>query len=397
MPTTPAVTDRSNTLPVPAPEALAHSESLRQRIVQAIERAGGWISCARYMELALYAPALGYYTGGTRKFGAGGDFVTAPELTPLFGETLATQVVELCARSSPSIIEVGAGSGALAADLLLELERRDALPEHYAVLELSGDLRARQHATLKKTAPRHLERVVWLERMPERVHGVVIANEVLDAMPVHLVVWRRGTVEERGVTVDGAGRLVWQDLPAQGQLREAALALPIAGSDDLPYVSEIQLAARAWVATWAKVLDCGALLLIDYGFPRSEYYHPQRASGTLMCHYRHRAHDDPFYLPGLNDITTHVDFTATAEAGCDAGLDLLGYTSQAQFLINCGITDMLSRRSPTEPAQYLPLASRVQKLISPAEMGELFKVMALGRGIAPGLVGFARGDRSHSL
>jgi SAM-dependent MidA family methyltransferase len=391
------VTDHSNDLPTPAPDALEHSECLRRHIVTEIDRSGGWISFARYMELALYAPGLGYYGSGTRKFGVGGDFVTAPELTSLFGDTLATQVVELINRSAPRIIEIGAGSGALAADLLQELERRDALPERYDILELSGELRTRQHATLEERASRHLSRVVWLDRMPERVRGVVVANEVLDAMPVHLLVWRGGCIDERGVAVDAEGRLDWQDRPAQGRLREVALALPVAGTDKLPYVSELNLAARVWTASWAKVLECGALLLIDYGFPRCEYYHPQRCQGTLRCHYRHRAHDEPLYLPGLNDITAHVDFTAIAEAGCEAGLDLLGYTTQAQFLFNCGITDMLSRCSPTEPARYLPLASRVQKLISPAEMGELFKVMVLGRSIAPGLIGFARGDRSHTL
>jgi len=215
-------------------------------------------------------------------------------------------------------------------------------------------------------------------------------------MPAHLVRWHAGGIDERGVTVAG-GRFAWADRPASGHLLERALALAGECGIRPPYLSEIPLAAPAWVRQWARILEHGVLLLIDYGFPRHEYYHPQRAAGTLMCHHRHHAHDDPFYLPGLQDITLHVDFTAIVDSGCSEGLDLLGYTSQSTFLLNCGLTDILARTPADDPLRYLPLANAVQKLVSPAEMGELFKVMALGRRISKPLCGFRSGDRSASL
>ncbi len=348
------------------------------------------------MDLTLYTPAMGYYSGGAHKLGAAGDFVTAPELGPLFAQTLAAQVAEICALSERHIIEVGAGSGRLAADLLCELAARDTLPETYAILEVSGELRARQQARLRAVASQLPTRVCWLERLPEKFSGVVLANEVLDAMPVHLVVWQADDIAERGVSL-ADGRFVWRDRPASGRLRQRAQA--IAAECPLPpgYVSEVALLAGDWLAEWARRLSHGALLLIDYGFPRQEYYHAQRATGTLMCHYRHRAHDDPFYLPGLQDITAHVDFTALVEAGSAAGLDLLGYTTQASFVLACGLLDILARTPMGDALRYLPLANAAQKLISPAEMGELFKVMVLGRGIAQPLLGFRRGDRSCTL
>ena len=380
-------------LPAPDPAALEHSNRLCDAIRHDLRRAGGWISFARYMELALYAPGLGYYCGGARKFGAAGDFVTAPELSPLFGRALAAQAAQIMAASAPHILEAGAGSGALAAELLLELARRDALPERYAILELSGELRERQRETLAGRAPQLAGRVAWLDALPESFSGAVLANELLDAMPAHSVAWHDHGIAERGVALDAAGRFSWEERAAQGALLAVAKRLTLAA----PYVSEINLAARAWTAEWGRILQRGALLLIDYGFPQREYYHPQRTAGTLMCHYRHHAHGDPFWLPGLNDITAHVDFTAIAEAGHDAGLELLGYTSQAQFLLNCGLADLLSEYPAEDAARYLPLASGAQKLISPAEMGERFKVIALGRGVDGPLLGFCRGDRSAAL
>jgi SAM-dependent MidA family methyltransferase len=379
-------------LPAPDPVALAHSNRLRDRIADDIECSGGWISFARYMDAALYAPALGYYGGGARKFGAAGDFVTAPELSPLFGQALAAQVAQIMAASAPQVIEVGAGSGALAADLMQELERRGVTPERYAILELSGELRLRQAETLAARIPHLARRVVWLDALPDAFGGAVVANELLDAMPVHLVAWREEGIFERGVTLTG-GQPAWAERPATGALLAAARAKRVPP----PFLSEINLAAAAWTATWGNILQSGALLLLDYGFPQHEYYHPQRAEGTLMCHYRHHAHANPFWLPGLNDVTAHVDFTAIAEAGFDAGLEVLGYTSQGQFLLNCGLADLLALCGPEDPTRYLPLAAGVQKLISPAEMGELVKVMALGKGLADELIGFARGDRSHTL
>jgi SAM-dependent MidA family methyltransferase len=229
--------------------------------------------------------------------------------------------------------------------------------------------------------------------LPDQYAGVVIANEVLDAMPADLVAWHASGVFERGVTIGRESGFCWEDRPAPALLAEAAMAVGVAP----PYLSEVGRAAQAWVASWGSSLEQGALLLIDYGFPAREYYHPQRSSGTLMCHYRHHAHDDPFFLPGLNDITTHVDFSAIAGAGVDAGLACYGYTSQAQFLLNCGITDILARVSLDDQVRYLPLAASAQKLLNASEMGELFKVLALGRGIETSLIGFTRGDRSQTL
>jgi SAM-dependent MidA family methyltransferase len=386
-------------LPQPGDEARHASDALVFRMGDEISAAGGWVGFDRFMEMALYTPGLGYYSGGAHKFGTAGDFVTAPELTPIFAQTLAGQARQILALSAPHIIEIGAGSGRLAADLLLELERRGSLPESYRILDLSGELRDRQRTTLAGQAPHLLPRVDWLDRLPERFDGLVLANELLDALPVHLVRWgdeeRPGTIFERGVAWRG-GRFAWEDVPARGRLLEHAQGIADECQPPVGYVSEIGLAARDWTAAWGDILASGALLLIDYGFPRHEFYHPRRDSGTLMCHYRHQAHGEPFFLPGLQDITAHIDFTAIAEAGCDAGLDLLAYTTQAAFLLGNGVTEILARTPYEDTQRYLPQARAVQKLVSPAEMGELFKVMALGKGIKT-LDGFSVGDRSVSL
>ena len=383
-------------LPEPPADARASSDALTRIIAAEIAAGGGWMSFARYMELALYAPGMGYYSGGSRKFGGhdvGGDFITAPELTPLYGQALARQVAQVVSASSPRVMEAGAGSGRLAADLLPALDALGCAPERYQILELSGELRARQQATLAERAPQFASRVEWLDELPEHFSGCLIGNEVLDAMPAHRVRWADDEasprVFEQGVAVD-AGRLVAAERPASAALLTAAKALPVMA----PYRGEIGLAARAWVSELARRMDKGALLLIDYGLPRHELYHAQRDGGTLRCHYRHRVHDDPFWLPGLCDITAHVDFTAVAEAGFDAGLEVLGYTSQASFLFNCGIGELLDRETG---AGELRARGAVNVLVSPNEMGELFKVIALGRGMPTPLTGFARGDRVHAL
>ncbi|MDR3213627.1 MAG: SAM-dependent methyltransferase [Azoarcus sp.] len=388
--------------PAPDADALEQSSRLVALMRDEIAAFGGWMPFYRYMELALHAPGLGYYAGGMSKFGAGGDFVTAPELTPLFGQALAAQAGEIMRASARDMIEVGAGSGHLAADLLLELERRDCLPERYGILELSAELRARQREMLARRIPRLAARVHWLDTLPETFSGVVVANEVLDAMPLHVIAVRDGTIFERGVALaasDAARAFVWADRPARGAVLDAALRLPLPPGDGVggEYVTEINLAAAAWISAWSGRLRKGAMLLIDYGYPRDEFYLPSRACGTLMCHYRHRAHDDPFLWPGLADVTGSVDFTAMAEAGFDAGLDVLGYASQGQFLLNCGLLDCLARRGPQDSADYIRAAGAVQRLTLPREMGEVFKVLALGRGIDAPLLGFASGDRTHAL
>ncbi len=350
------------------------------------------------MELALYAPGLGYYSAGSFKLGAAGDFVTAPEISPLFGRTLARQLMEIMAHSTPQIIELGAGSGKLAVDILSELERQNHLPDRYDILEVSADLRARQQALLRQRLPHLMSRIHWLDALPDNISGALIANEVLDALPVHLVRWTDASILERGVASEEVAskknEFVWQErLPNNPTLHH--LAQQISLPDDT--LSEISLAARGLVNSLSTRLQQGVLLFIDYGFGAREYYHPQRNNGTLMCHYRHHAHDDPFYLPGLQDITAHVDFTAIAEAAIEADLHLYGYTTQAHFLINCGITNILAETPPESVLDYLPLSSQLQKLTSPAEMGDLFKVMALGKGMARPLSGFVAGDKSRLL
>ena len=383
----------SGSLPEPSPEARAHSDRVRARVEQAVRAAGGWLGFDRFMDIALYEPALGYYSAGARKLGADGDFTTAPELSSLFGETLAHQVGDIVAAGGSSVLEVGAGSGALAATVLAELEKQDRLPGQYLILELSADLRERSRDTLAARVPHLVERVAWLSRLPPSFSGAVIGNEVLDAMPVHLVqTGEDGRIDELGV-VQRAEGFALDARPATGELLAAAQALGLPPG----YRTEIGLAARGFARSLAGILERGVALFIDYGFASKEFYHPERREGTLMCHYRHRAHGDAFFLPGLQDITAHVDFSAIATAASRAGLQISGFASQAQFLINCGITDVLSRVAPEDTLRYLPLANQANRLLSPAEMGDLFKVIALSKDWEAPLRGFARGDRSHTL
>ena len=381
-------------LPIPDNEALAHSRQLVKLICSEIEMADGWIDFARYMHLALYTPGLGYYSGGTSKFGASGDFVTAPEISSLFGQTLARQAEQVLQETQGDLLELGAGTGALCAQLLPELQKLDALPQHYFILEVSAQLREMQRQTLQQALPPELlSLVVWLDALPKTFNGLVLANEVLDALPVHIVQTSDKGLQQLGVGCKD-GELVWNSQKmAAGKLRDKAAGL------NLPpgYRTEICPAMDGLIASLANMLQRGVLLFIDYGFPRHEYYHAHRSEGTLMCHYRHYAHGDPFLYPGLQDITAHVDFTAAAEAGVTNDLQLLGYCSQAQFLINCGITELLQQHMPQNTASYTRAAAEAQKLLSPAEMGELFKVLALGKGYSEALTGFVRGDKRHRL
>ncbi|BCY20844.1 SAM-dependent methyltransferase [Bordetella pertussis] len=367
----------------------------------AIAAAGGWLPFSQWMSAALYAPGLGYYTAGATKLASpadaqgpalpAGDFVTAPELTPLFAATVARQVAQvLRATDTASVLEFGAGTGALAEGVLRALAGMDC-PARYLIVEVSADLRQRQQSRLAPFG----DRVQWLDQLPDAFAGCVLGNEVLDAMPATLFRWSEtGTVQERGVTVDADGAFAWQDRDADAPLAQAVAQRmpPLPG-----YVSEINLQAEAWVRGMGLWLQRGAALLLDYGFPRSEYYHPQRAGGTLMCHLRHHAHADPFVAPGLQDITSHVDFTAMADAALAGGLQVLGYLSQARFLVNAGLLDALSQLDPADARAYAQAVAPVQKLLSEAEMGELFKVLAVGRDMPEPLLGFARGDRRGTL
>jgi len=381
-------------LPVPSSDALAASHALQHLIAADIERNAGAISFARYMELALYAPDLGYYSGGSAKLGKDGDFTTAPELTPLFGAALARVAAAIIAQSAPRILEFGAGTGKLAFDILTEMAASGVHVERYSIVELSGELRARQRDKL-----RDFPQVEWLDAFPDAFDGVVFGNEVLDAMPVHLISKHPEGWHELQVTVR-EGRFDYLETPAGPELL-AQIERQIDGHAQLPvgYVTEVHGVACGFMATLAAMLRNGganAAFLFDYGFPAHEYYLDLRATGTLMCHYRHHAHADPFYYPGLQDITAHVDFTAMTLAAQDAGIEVLGYLNQSGFLIGAGIGELLLRTDPADVKAYLPQASALQKLVSPAEMGELFKVLAVGKGIAlPEAI--AMQDRSHRL
>ena len=374
------MTTPDSTLPLPDAAAQEHSARVVARVRDEIASAGGFISFARYMELVLYAPALGYYVAGARKFGADGDFVTGPELTPLYGAALARQLeVILATTQSREIVELGAGSGALAASLLDELARRGASPARYRILEVSPALRARQREALAAWVDGAGARVEWLDRLPAAIDGVVVMNEVLDAVAPHLVARRGGEWFERGVTWMG-NALRFDERPLD-DVRVRALAQARFPPDG-DYSSEVNPAAEALVATVARRVASGALMIIDYGFPRHEYYHPQRREGTLVGHYRHRVHADPFLWPGLSDLTAHVDFTAMARVGERSGLQVAGFASQASLLIGCGILDRLRAVGPPDSIEYMRAASAVQRLVSPAEMGDLFKVLLLARSDA---------------
>lgn len=363
-------------LPEPSSDALATSQALHQLISKEILASEGWISFARFMELALYAEGLGYYAGGSVKLGKGGDFTTAPEITPLFGTTIARFAAELAGEAPIRLLEFGAGSGKLARDILQACMACGQTVEDYVIIELSADLRDRQAGLLAE-----FPQVRWLDAPPAAFSGLVLGNEVLDAMPVPLVVKKGGRWQERGVCIaDGsfsfADRDCDQDLVAQ---------IPDAGALPDGYLTEVHPVQAGFIRTVADMLLAGgqgAALLIDYGFPAAEYYLAERSEGTLMCHYRQHAHPDPFFLPGLQDVTAHVDFTAVARTGLEAGLSLLAYMSQAAFLLQAGLPTLLQRSSPDNVLDWLPQSNAVQKLTSPAEMGELFKVLLMGVGCA---------------
>jgi SAM-dependent MidA family methyltransferase len=389
----------SRTLPLPDATSQAVSERLMRQIKRAIEKSSGAIPFDHFMEMALYAPGLGYYVAGSRKFGEQGDFITAPEVSPLFAQCLARQVAQVLAEvEAGDVLEFGAGSGRLAADLLAELEQLGRLPRAYHILELSPDLRVRQRETLQSRVPHILSRVHWLERMPGGFQGVVVANELLDAMPVSRFRINDGVVEECFVMCDESGLREHFDSPVTPSL-ESAVKMIYQTSGELPsgYISEINLRQTAWISALAKAMDLGVAILIDYGYSRAEYYHPQRTRGTLMCHYRHRAHSDPYRWVGLQDITSQVDFTALARDAIEAGFSLGGYTTQAHFLIANGLDTLLADSDPNDLNRHMSLVQGVKRLTLPSEMGERFKVLGLLKGVDINLQGFTLRDFSERL
>jgi SAM-dependent MidA family methyltransferase len=373
-------------LPPPSPDAAAHSARVAEHIAATIASEGDWIPFSRYMELALYAPGLGYYTAGARKFGVEGDFITAPEISPMFARCFALQAVQVMDTVGGDILELGPGSGLFAADLYAELKSLGKAPARYRLLEVSPDLRERQRELLAKRLPDDIGRFEWIDALPEKIRGFVIGNEVLDVVPFDIVHRDREGIRERGVILTEAG-FAWDDVQLPpGELRRRAEAVIPPG--DYAYTTEVSLAAEALVRTISSSLEAGLVIFIDYGFAEREFYHPQRSGGTLRCHYRHRFHGDPFFMPGLQDITAHVDFTALSRAAEQGGAEVFGYTTQAYFLISCGLAVLVSSGDPTATLSKLKATSAVHRLISPSEMGELFKVLGFGKGIGEPILGF---------
>ena len=381
------------------PDAFAsrHSVAVARHLRGQIEDAGGVLPFDQYMDMALYAPGLGYYATGTRKFGQGGDFVTAPEIGPLFGRSLAREVgLVLETIDDACLLEFGAGSGALAQSLIEALSADGRLPSRYCILEISLDLRERQRQRLEPLAEHHGLKIEWLEQLPdEPLQGVILANEVVDAFAVTRFCVIQGRPWRAGISIDGDG-FAWEwidDLdPDSGAAKIVQQYELVEG-----YISEVCPRAQAWIHALGVSLQRGLALVIDYGFPAREYYLPERSQGTLRCHYQHRAHNDPLILPGIQDVTCQVNFSALAEAGRTAGFDVLGYTSQESYLLALGLLDLATPQPEDDENVMLSRAAEVKQLILPSQMGEAFKVMALGKNIEQALAGFKLRDRSSSL
>ena len=380
-------------LPLPSPAAQQSSANLQTLLAEEIRKHGNWIPFSRFMELVLYAPQYGYYTGGSHKIGNNGDFITAPTLTPLFARTLARQLQELLPQTAGNIYEFGAGTGQLAADLLNNLS--DGINRYY-IIEISPELAARQKDLIQTLAPQAAQKIVHLSALPETFDGIIIGNEVLDAMPVEII--RKdegGSFEHVGVCLEN-DRFTYSARPLH-DLQLSALASLYFPKISPPYTSELHPQQYAFIRTLASRLEHGCMIFIDYGFDAAQYYHPQRNQGTLIGHYRHHVIHNPFDFIGLADLTAHVNFTDIAQAGTDAGLDLIGYLPQSHFLLNLGITELLAQTGKTDSAAYIREAAAVQKLIDQHEMGELFKVIAFGKNINIDWTGFCFGDICHKL
>ena len=383
------------TLPVPDEFALKLSQNLREKIRLAILENNGSIGFEQYMQMALYEPALGYYSAGSSKFGEQGDFITAPELSSIFSRCLAKQCQQVLSEiSSGCILELGPGTGVMAIDILRELERNNVLPSIYYMLEPSADLRQRQQQRVKNEIPHLEERIIWLEHLPEKmIEGVILANEVIDAMPVKRIVFNH-EIEEYAVTCEsessGQTRFQWVNKKFDQKSMNIVQELLDTLKETLPtpYTTEINFYLKPWLNSLNDILDKGLILISDYGYPRQEFFHPQRHEGTLICHYRHHAHDDPFLYPGLQDITASVDFTAVAEAAVDIGLHVSGFTTQAHFLIACGLDEIVSDHDSDDVAKKVEITHQVSRLTMPGEMGEKFKFIGLTKSLDIQLKGF---------
>lgn len=383
-----------NMLPQPSNEALATSSALVKLIRAQINIQGDWMPFSQYMNLVLYAPHYGYYTGGCHKIGLAGDFITAPTLTPLFGQTLATQIAQVLPQTAGNIYEFGAGTGTLAVDILAELANLGIQVNAYYVIDVSPELISRQTDYVQKYAPAQAHLLQHLSELPEIMDGVILGNEVLDAIACEVISWQEDGIWQRGVKWGEQGFEWTQQKRSQGLLWEAAQKITI---ETRPYTSELHLAQQAFILSLSEKLQCGAMIFIDYGFEESQYYCLERNTGTLIGHYRHHSIHNPFYLPGLCDLTCHINFTAIAEAAVDSGLDLIGYASQAYFLINLGLPERLLQIGEPESKAFIQAALACQKLLAPQEMGEVFKVMAMGKNVDVDWQGFASGDICYKL
>lgn len=399
---------KQTSLPEPSAENKAHSDKLKQLIQKNITAQGGKISFSDYMNMALYTPGLGYYSAGLKKFGKQGDFVTAPEISPLFAQCLALQCIHIMQQmKQKKLLEVGAGSGIMAIELVLELEKQQQLPEQYLILELSAELKDRQQQAIKAKLPHLYPLFVWLDHLPEKhFSGIVLANELLDAMPIHLLKLEQQSTLERYVAVNGEGNFIWQDAPPSNpRLYEVAETIRMQqkklqhlnDQPDKPYITEVNLQAVDWLKSIADILFEGAILLIDYGYTAQEYYHPQRSMGTLMCHYQHHRHTDPFYLPGLQDITAHVDFSSIAATAKASALQVCGFTTQAHFLMAGGLVELTKDLDPNDTLNFVQIAQQIKMLTLPEEMGELFKVILLSKGKRLSLPAFNLKDFQNRL
>lgn len=390
-----SITQSVDVLPEPDDSSKNWSQMLCAKIEEQCDQSGGAIPFSQFMQMALYAPGFGYYSSDLRKFGAEGDFITAPEVSPLFAQCIARQLADvLLAMSEPKVMEFGAGSGVMAADMLLELEQLDALPKQYFILELSASLKLRQQASIKDKAAHLLDRVVWLDELPsEKFKGVVVANEVLDAMPVECFKITGDTVASLQVSCRDK-QLNSEYKPATNLVAEKVRDIESRIETTLPegYCSEFNPAISAWLESIATVLDQGLVLLVDYGYAAAEYYQQEREMGTMMCHYQHRAHENPLWYPGLQDITAFVDFSDVAYSAVDTGFDVSGYTSQAMFLISAGLEDLHQRQLNDDIKNQVLLSQQIKTLTMPSEMGERFKVMALTKNYDEPLRGFAMQD-----
>ena len=366
-------------LPTPDPDSARHSAACARHIAECIEASGGSISFARFMHEALYAPGLGYYSAGATKFGPDGDFVTAPEVSPLFGRIVARQCEAVLQAIGGDVLEIGAGSGRLAVDVLRKLDELGALPDRYLILEVSGDLQERQAALIEQEASELRRHVHWVDALPENFSGVVLANEVLDALPVERFV-RRDDVHQVTV-VNSASGFAFEEAPAPDRIVQSVSSIEqdIGARLEHGYVSEYSPGLQRWIADQVASVSKGLILLFDYGLPRQQYYAPDRSGGWLRCHYRHRAHDDPLVLTGIQDITSWVDFTAVMDAAVDGGAAIEGLVTQAQFLLHGGLDDELQHFTSLPNRDQIELSGQVKQLTLPGEMGEHFKCLGLSR------------------